>query len=91
MSEFVPFPVPRGPEDTPLVRPGVVDVFGTKVGVYVCSGCGAAMPTGVWFHETVVDGMVTGLDGYAGPDGELVHRCGEDVEGRPPWLRQGGA
>lgn len=89
MSEFTPFPVPRDPADVPLVRPGSVDVYGTKVGVYLCSGCGEPMPQGVWLHETVEDGMVTGLDAYMGPDGERVHSCGAEHPERPRWQRPG--
>lgn len=89
VAEFTPFPVPKSPEDTPLVTPGSVDVLGTRVGCYFCSGCGGAMPQGVWLHETVSGGMVTGLDAYAGEDGELVHRCGADAGERPRWQRPG--
>jgi hypothetical protein len=47
------------------------------------------LPQGVWLQETVSDGMVTGLDAYAGEGGNLVHRCGADVGERPRWQRPG--
>jgi hypothetical protein len=95
VAEFTPFPVPKSSGDVPLVTPGSVLVLGARVGCYFCSGCGGSLPQGVWLHETVEEiagvAMVTGLDAYAGPDGELVHRCGADVGEKPPWQRSGWA
>jgi len=87
MTSFTPFPVPRRPEDTPLVVHAGAD--------YRCSGCGGTVPAGAWLFETVRDGMVVGLlariagssQTSANPhmhasavdhaDGEIVHSCGE--------------
>jgi hypothetical protein len=95
VAEFTPFPVPKSSGDTPLVRPGAVDFLGTKVGCYVCSGCGEPLQHGTWMHETVedIDGvaMVTGLDAYAGRGGPRVHHCGADHPDDPPWQRPGWA
>ena len=66
---FTPFPVPVQPSDTPLV---------THAGdVYRCSGCGGDVPAGSWLHETVADGKVVGLLAQEGPDGPVVHSCGQ--------------
>jgi hypothetical protein len=86
MAEFVPFPVPTRPEDTPLVVHAGAD--------YRCSGCGGVVPAGAWLFESVHDGMVVGLiarrpgaSGLSGnphqvasavdhADGEILHSCG---------------
>jgi hypothetical protein len=68
MATFTPFPVPIHPEDTPLVVPSRPD--------YKCSGCGDPVPSGVHIHETISEGMVTGIRARLGPDGPVVHQCG---------------
>lgn len=68
MGNFVSFPAPVNPGDTPLVQHGGFD--------YVCTGCGGRVPDGAWLHETIEDGMVVGLWARNGPDGPIVHECG---------------
>lgn len=69
IHEFVPFPVPIHPNDTPLVQHAGED--------YRCTGCGAAVPDGVRIHETVKDGVVQGMRMEGGPDGQFRHQCGQ--------------
>jgi hypothetical protein len=69
---FVPFKVPTGPDDTPLVQ--------WDRDNYKCTGCGGPVPDGVWLHETVEDGMVVGLLARVGADGPVVHQCGKAGE-----------
>lgn len=69
MADFTPFREPIHRDDVPLVR-----YAGNH---YECSGCGGPVPDGAWLHETIRDGMVTGLLVRLGPDGDVVHECGE--------------
>ncbi len=68
MTKFTPFPVPTHPGDTPLVTHAGFD--------YLCTGCGAHIPDGVWIHEQVKDGMVVGMTMRDGADGAVIHQCG---------------
>lgn len=70
--DFTPFPVPVHHMDTPLVQ--------WAGEAYKCTGCGGVVPSGAWLHETIKDGMVTGLLARNGADGEILHRCGEQVD-----------
>jgi hypothetical protein len=72
MGEFVPFPEPKHHDDTPLVTWNGFD--------YKCSGCGGPVPDGVWFTETVEDGMVVGIVARRGADGPRVHACGKGAD-----------
>lgn len=71
MAEFTPFPVPIDRGDTPLVQHAGID--------YICTGCGAHIPDGVWIFEKVVDGMIVGMKMTSGPDTEVFHRCGDTI------------
>lgn len=79
-AKFVPFPVPVAATDRPLVVHA-----GDR---YRCTGCGGDVPAGCWLHETVRDGQVVGLLAQEGPDGPVLHSCGDSPkhEGRswPP-------
>jgi hypothetical protein len=69
VPRFTPFPVPRRPDDRPLVTHAGFD--------YRCTGCGGPVPDGVWIHEAVEDGMIVGMVMRDGPDGAVIHQCGQ--------------